>query len=150
MSDSDLHLINLIIQRLEEERYTRQTKIRVITQHIRRLQEVRRHIVYPVRQRDPRTSTYNLYRTQLGDDITEAEALYNAFAQDQANNQEQRNEEQADTNEEAANASDEDVLPELEAAGLTFERAEQEFIQERGYLDDNHRRTVLRSSRPRR
>ena len=135
---SDISLINLIIQRLEEERYTRQAEIRIISQHIQRLQQVRTTIAPQVRQRFSRTSTYSRYQEP------------NERGGHQG--REERNAPNQENNQEQTNASDEDAIPDLELADINIEQAEQDFIEARGYLDETHRRTVRRrnANRPRR
>jgi len=135
---SDISLINLIIQRLEEERYTRQAEIRIISQHIQRLQQVRTTIAPQVRQRFSRTSTYSRYQEP------------NERGGHQG--REERNATNQENNQEQTNASDEDAIPDLELADINIEQAEQDFIEARGYLDETHRRTVRRrnTNRPRR
>jgi len=59
---SDIVLINLIIQRLEERRYSAQTEIRLLTQRIQRLQNTRGLIAEQVRQRSLRRPTYNTFQ----------------------------------------------------------------------------------------
>lgn len=144
---SDISLINLIIQRLEEERYTRQAEIRIISQHIQRLQQVRSTIAPQVRQRFSRTSTYSRYQepNERGGHQGREERNAPNFSNNQENNQGQHNQEQA-------NASDEDAITDLEPTDINIEQAEQEFIEARGYLDETHRRTVRRryANRPRR
>jgi hypothetical protein len=134
---SDISVINLIIQRLEEERYTRQAEIRIISQHIQRLQQVRGTIASQVHQRFSRTSAYNRYQepNKQGRNQGREEHYAPNFSNNQEDNQDQRNQEQA-------NASDEDAIPDLEPVDINIKQAEQEFIEARGYLDENHQRTV--------
>ena len=55
---SDIHLLTIIILRLEEARFTRQAEIRLISQHIRRFEEIRTQRANQVRQRLIRATTY--------------------------------------------------------------------------------------------
>ena len=95
---SDISLINLIIQRLEEERYTRQAEIRIISQHIQRLQQVRSTIAPQVRQRFSRTSTYSRYQepNERGGHQGREERNAPNFSNNQENNQGQHIQEQTD------------------------------------------------------
>ena len=138
---SDINLINIILQRLEAERITRQAEIRTINHHIQRFQQVRGLIGYQVRQRTTRTDTYRPYQEEnrrAGPQGRESQSAPN-FDPNRRNHQDEHNQVQA-------HASDES-LPELETVPeLNITQAEQEFIGARGYLDDEHRRTVLRNS----
>mmetsp|Transcript_2129 Transcript_2129/g.3266 ORF Transcript_2129/g.3266 Transcript_2129/m.3266 type:complete len:193 (+) Transcript_2129:82-660(+) len=103
---SDIVLINLIIQRLEERRYSAQTEIRLLTQRIQRLQNARHIIAEQVRQRSSRRHTYNTYQDR--------------------NHEEEENQQAPDFPNQDNQVNQEDQEENLA-------QAERDFIEERGY-----------------
>jgi|Transcript_8374 hypothetical protein len=114
---SDLHLLSLIILRLEEARFTREAEVRLIAQHIQRFEELRDQRALQVRQRLLRTNTYNETRTQA--DLNDNAPIF--FPQDDSDS--------------LSETSNNETIPELERAEIHEPAAEQAFIEERGYLD---------------
>ena len=130
---SDSSFIDTIILNLEEERLTRITETRILTDHIQRLTQIRTAIAAQVRQRHPTSSTHRTYTAENREQTRNDNAP--TFFQDR------RNIPQEHSGQANADATNEDATPEVT-------QEELEFIAERGYLDDQHRRAVENRRRP--
>ena len=118
---SDLHLLSLIILRLEKARFTRQAEVRLINQHIQRFEEVRDQRAQQVRQRLLRTTTYNRTQADLNGNAP-------IFQQEDFSDSSSENSEA--TSETRSNSDIPELSTHAEAAA-----SEQDFIEARGFID---------------
>ena len=119
---SYLHLLSLIIFRLEEARFTREAEIRLISQHLHRIEEIREQRAHEVRQSLLRRATYA--ENQRLPDSGNAPIFQ----------QEDQSDSISETSETANETASLSSLPELETHAEVLSE-QQEFIEERGFLD---------------
>ena len=120
---SDLHLLSLIIFRLEEARFTREAEIRLISQHLHRFAEIRDQRAHQVRQSLIRRNTYA--ENQRQPDSDNAPIFHH---------EDPSFDNISETGETANETDSFSSLPELEEHQAVA-AAEQEFIEERGFLE---------------
>ena len=126
MPDTGLHLLAVIILRLEEARLTRQAELRLINQHIERLEELRDQRIRHVRQRIVRDTTSLTNQEQL--DIHAPDFLSQDIHTPDFLSQENNTPDEDD--------DDSDILPELERVDpIELATREQAWIEERGIID---------------